>query len=263
MIVGLWSKKVNSPLASKSYLIRLRTAAHGRSVFSKQRHHSRVDKLPSLSASQVSMNGLMHLSFWSCSRSKSSDVDSDPSLLMSKWPNIHLASILHAAGKWAAFNFDSLANSVFFVSISLSLSTFVANTMEFECVSPSDLAMRRFCFFVSVIITENQSKRRFPMVVSSCGWHSLTANGKFTDQSNENSKKIQAKIEDGTFAWAESFARSFDQRIVHAIVVIQSASGRIGAIIRTAHKWCLFTTWACFALPTERTVDDKWTTSVI
>lgn len=29
------------PLASKSYLIRLRTAAHGRSVFSKQRHHSK------------------------------------------------------------------------------------------------------------------------------------------------------------------------------------------------------------------------------
>lgn len=89
-VVG-WNFKI--PLASRSYLIRLRIAAHGRSVFSKQRHHSRVDKLPSLSTSHVSINGLMHRSFWSCSKSNSSDVDSDPSLLMSKWPNIHFASI--------------------------------------------------------------------------------------------------------------------------------------------------------------------------
>lgn len=89
------------PFASKSYLIRLRTAAHGRSVFSKHRHHSRVDTLASLSTSQLSMNGLIQRSFWSCSKSNSSEVDKRPSLFMSKWPNIHFASILQAAGKWA------------------------------------------------------------------------------------------------------------------------------------------------------------------
>lgn len=101
----------NIPFTSKSYLIRRRTAAHGRSVFSKQRHHSRVDKLPSLSVSQVSMNGLMHRSFWSCSKSNNSDVDSDPSLFISKCPNIHFASILQAAGKWAE-NIQSNQNTV-------------------------------------------------------------------------------------------------------------------------------------------------------
>lgn len=44
---------------------RRRTAAHGRSVFSKQRHHSRELIDPSWSKSQTSIKGFMHFSFFS------------------------------------------------------------------------------------------------------------------------------------------------------------------------------------------------------
>lgn len=136
-----------------------------------------------------------------------------------------------------------------------------ANANELNWISPSDLAMRRFCFFVSVIMTENQSNNRFPIVVSSCGWHSLTLNGNLLI-GKMRIKQNQWKIVYCTFAWAKSFARCFYLWIVHTIMVIQSASWRIGAIIRTAHKWSLFTTWACFAFPTKM-LSDTLTTSVI
>lgn len=88
-------------LPNRSLPILRRTAVHGRSVFSKQRHHSLGVIVLSWSKSQVSRNGLIQRSFWSCSKSYISWVDKKPSLFKSKWPNIHLASFLQAAGKRA------------------------------------------------------------------------------------------------------------------------------------------------------------------
>lgn len=98
-----WHTRSNTVknLPNKSVPILRRTAAQGRSVFSKHRHHSRGLIVLLLSRSQVSMNGLIHRSFWSCSKSYSSCDDNEPSLFRSKWLNIHLASALQAAGKWA------------------------------------------------------------------------------------------------------------------------------------------------------------------
>lgn len=91
----------NSCVPKRSLPMRRRTAVHGRSVFSKQRHHSRGVIVLSWSKSHVSKNGLMQRSFWSCSKSYISCVDKKPSLFKSKWPNIHLASFLQAAGNRA------------------------------------------------------------------------------------------------------------------------------------------------------------------
>lgn len=88
-------------IPKRSLPMRRRTAVHGRSVFSKQRHHSRGVIVLSRSKSHVSKNGLMQRSFWSCSKSYISCVDKKPSLFKSKWPYIHLASFLQAAGKRA------------------------------------------------------------------------------------------------------------------------------------------------------------------
>lgn len=140
---------------------------------------------------------------------------------------------------------------------------------HFICV-PSDLAIRRFCFFVSVIMTENQSNNRFPMVVSSWGWHSPGSKAKKNicahththtiyfpislKHSNFEPKahigKILIRYIYRTFAWTKAFARHFYHGIVNAIVVIQSATRWICAIVRATHKcrlfWCI---WASFAFP--------------
>ena len=86
----------------RSGLILLLTAAQGRSVFSKHRHHSRGETKISWSASQASRKGLIHFSLWSCSRSYSSCSDSWSSASKSRCWNIHRTSPLQDPGKWAA-----------------------------------------------------------------------------------------------------------------------------------------------------------------
>lgn len=89
--------------------------------------------------SQESKNGLMHRSFWSCSKSYSSWVDSEPSLFRSIWPNIHLASVLHAGGNRAAavLEFRNLNLEI----LNYGLKLCVKRTFRF-------LSMLTFCFAV-------------------------------------------------------------------------------------------------------------------
>lgn len=98
---SIWT---NIYLPINSGVILLLTAAHGRSVLSKHRHHSCGATDWSRSVSHCSKNGFMHTSLWSCSKSYNSCSDRRPSESKSKCWNIHRTSPLHTTGKWAVTN---------------------------------------------------------------------------------------------------------------------------------------------------------------